>query len=218
MREETGPITEIRWISTGDRTLSHTDRIMIEDRCVAIVTGLGFRWNLNAYVHTAIKCRDQLQRSRNWTEQAFTRTTDILAMIEFPRPLYNTIVRQSYRGEDEEICGVLGGSFGPVTSTVSSVHQADNAADRPEVRYAIEPTEQFQLTEAIEASGDEVVGFYHSHPAGPPFPSETDRERATWPGHSYVIVALDGYPFVGSWRWNDDADRFEKEQVVLTIG
>lgn len=139
-------------------------------------------------------------------------------MIRFPRACYDDIVRQAYRGGAEEICGLLGGTFGEDESVVSSVHQASNAADIPEVRYYIDPEEQLAHTERIEERGESVVGFYHSHPAGPPAPSETDRSRATWPDRSYVIVALDGYPYLGSWRWRADRSAFESELVALDQG
>ncbi|MEA5406272.1 M67 family metallopeptidase [Haloarculaceae archaeon H-GB2-1] len=84
----------------------------------------------------------------------------------------------------------------------------------PRTRYALDAAEQLQAIEAIEAEGLETVGFYHSHPAGPPGPSETDAANATWPGVSYVIVVLDGaHPYVGSWRWTGEA--FRQETVAL---
>jgi proteasome lid subunit RPN8/RPN11 len=43
-----------------------------------------------------------------------------------------------------------------------------------------------------------VVGFYHSHPRGPAAPSETDRDRATWTGYVYAIVAPEA---VVAYRW-----------------
>jgi len=135
-------------------------------------------------------------------------------MIRVPRALYDRIVRHAYRGDEREVCGVLGGRHGPDRSAVESVHAAENAADTPETRYYVDPEEQLEITETIEAAGQEVVGFYHSHPAGPTRPSETDAARATWPDRSYVIVALDGYPYVGSWRWRED--EFEHEQVTVT--
>ena len=139
-------------------------------------------------------------------------------MILFSRPLYDELVRQAYRGDDEEICGILGGEYSEERSRVTSVYQAENAADVPTVRYYIDPEEQLELTERIEAEGDEVIGFYHSHPAGPSEPSDTDAERATWPDRSYVIVALDGYPYVGSWRWRADRAFFDLERVVVKRG
>lgn len=139
-------------------------------------------------------------------------------MIVFARPCYDEIVRQGYRGDEEEICGLLGGEYGSDRTVVASVHQAENVAEVPPVRYAIDPADQLALTEDIEADGEEVVGFYHSHPAGPPQPSATDADRATWPDHSYVIAAFDGYPYVGSWRWRADEETFEGERVVVEQG
>lgn len=135
-------------------------------------------------------------------------------MITLPRAAYDEIVDHALDGAPEEVCGVLGGDFGEDGSRVRSVRRAANVAEPPETEYAIDPAEQLEHIESIEADGDEVAGFYHSHPAGPPAPSETDAARATWPALSYVIVVLDGrHPYVGSWRWDGEAERFEQEVV-----
>lgn len=134
-------------------------------------------------------------------------------MIEFTRAAYDEVVAHAKAGAPEEICGVLAGEHGSQTSRVEAVHRTANAADAPRTTYEIGPEELLATVEAVEDAGQEVVGFYHSHPAGPSVPSETDRAQATWQGYSYVIVALDGTPFVGSWRWNRQAERFEQETV-----
>ncbi|ELZ61216.1 MULTISPECIES: desampylase [Halorubrum] len=162
-------------------------------------------------------------------------------MIELPRAVYDEIVSRAYAGGDAEVCGVLAGTTvgdgeagddggtgddaggaGVTDATavdevtlVERAYAAENVADRPQIRYRIDPEEQLELLEAIEADGLDAVGFYHSHPAGPTEPSETDAARATWPDRSYVICALDGYPFVGSWRWRADAEAFERETVAV---
>lgn len=137
-------------------------------------------------------------------------------MIELSRAAYDEIVYQAYDGDDQEVCGLLAGAYDQDHTVVTDAYPAENAAETPEIRYAIDPEEQFELTERIEDAGREVAGFYHSHPAGPTQPSETDADRATWPDFSYVIVALDGYPYVGSWRWRDDAETFEQEGVRVS--
>ncbi|WP_017344017.1 desampylase [Halorubrum sp. T3] len=139
-------------------------------------------------------------------------------MIEFAREAYDDVVRHADAGGAEEVCGVLAGTRGDgdEPSVVARAHEAENVADAPAVRYRIDPEEQLELFEAIETDGREVVGFYHSHPAGPARPSETDASRATWPGYSYVICALDGSPFVGSWRWRGDEAGFEQETVSVS--
>lgn len=138
-------------------------------------------------------------------------------MIELSRAVYDDIVYHAYDGGEAEICGVLAGTHGDGgdPSVVTRTYEAENVAETPEIRYLIDPEEQFELIEAVEDDGHDLVGFYHSHPTGPTHPSETDAARATWPDHSYVICALDGYPFVGSWRWRGDEDGFEQETVSV---
>ena len=137
-------------------------------------------------------------------------------MLELPRDVYDAVVDHAHEGAPEEVCGAFGGDYGEEITRVATHHRASNAADTPSTEYYIDPTEQLELMEAIEDAGREVVGFYHSHPAGPPHPSRTDAARATWPGLSYLIVVLDGrHPYVGSWRWDDDAGEFAGEVLRL---
>ncbi len=137
-------------------------------------------------------------------------------MLAVPRDAYDAMVAHAISGIPEEVCGVLGGTFGERESRVGAVERATNAAAAPEYEYAIDPTEQLQLMDGLAERGHDVVGFYHSHPRGPAGPSTTDTARATWPDRSYVIVDLAGeHPVVGAWRWDGDADRFVRE--VLTV-
>lgn len=139
-------------------------------------------------------------------------------MIEFTRATYDDVVHHAYRGGDEEICGVLAGTRGSDgdASTVVRTYETENVAERPRIRYRLDPEEQLAVIETIEEDGLDVVGFYHSHPTGPTRPSETDVARATWHGYSYVICALDGYPFVGSWRFRGDEGGFDREPVAVS--
>lgn len=140
-------------------------------------------------------------------------------MIALPRGIYDGLIQHATEGAPAEVCGVLGGDYGQYDTSVESAHRAENAAERPRTEYYIDPVEQLDLVEAIEDRGEDVAGFYHSHPAGPPDPSETDAARAAWPGLSYLVVVLDGdYPYVGSWRWNDEDETFEQEVLQLQSG
>jgi proteasome lid subunit RPN8/RPN11 len=96
---------------------------------------------------------------------------------------------------------------------VTDVRPVGNVADRPHSRYELDPAQQYEAMSAIEADDREVVGFYHSHPNGPPRPSATDRAGARWAEYTYVIVSLGGEPFVGAWRWTGEA--FEPERVSV---
>jgi len=134
-------------------------------------------------------------------------------MLRIARSVYDAAIDHAREGDPAEVCGVLGGDRG-ATGHARTLRRAENAADEPRTEYRIDPTAQLALMEEIEADGEAVVGFYHSHPSGPAAPSPTDRRRATWTGRSYVIVVLDGtHPYVGSWRWT--GERFEREAVAL---
>ncbi|AFZ73350.1 desampylase [Natronobacterium gregoryi] len=134
-------------------------------------------------------------------------------MIELPRTVYDDLVYRAYDGDDHEVCGVLAGEYGTDRTVVTDAYSTENVAENPEIRYALDPEEQLEVIERIEAQDLEIAGFYHSHPAGPTEPTPRDVDRATWPDVSYVIVALDGYPYVGSWRWREDDETFEGERV-----
>lgn len=97
--------------------------------------------------------------------------------------------------------------------TVQEVRPVENVAERPRTRYELNDLEQFEAMSAIEHDGREVVGFYHSHPHGPPCPSGTDRSEAYWQGYDYVIVALGNEPFVGAWRLTGQG--LEPQRVTL---
>ena len=147
--------------------------------------------------------------------------------VVLPAAVRAAIVDHAREGAPEEVVGVLAGRRGDDVSTVEQALRARNAADAPRSRYEIAPDEQLALLEQIEASGSDVVGFYHSHPRGPAEPSDVDAGRAAWPGHSYLIVSLAGEPTgdrtaepgdepiggptIGSWRWT--GERFREETV-----
>ena len=107
---------------------------------------------------------------------------------------------------DSEDSTAANGEDGAVIALVDRYRRAENVATNPRTAYELDPEEQLAHMQAIEDAGREVVGFAHSHPAGPPRPSATDERQATWPGYHYLIVSLDGTePYVGCWRWTGAA-------------
>lgn len=143
-------------------------------------------------------------------------------MIVLDPSVREAIVAHAREGAPEEVCGVLGGTYsdtglseGP--SRVRTARRVTNVAATPRTRYELDPAEQFRAMEAVEGDGEDVVGFYHSHPRGPSRPSATDEALATWTGYSYVIVSLDGVESrLGSWRWTGEG--FERERVEVSDG
>lgn len=133
--------------------------------------------------------------------------------LELPESVRTAIVEHARDGAPEEVVGVLAGRHGE-PSVVDRADPATNAAETPETRYEITPTEEIELLERIDGADLDVVGFYHSHPRGPAEPSETDAQLAAWSGYSYVIVSLSGGTAeLGSWRWRGDS--FERESIRI---
>ena len=56
--------------------------------------------------------------------------------------------------------------------------------------YVMEPREQMQLMDDIDASGDELLAIYHSHTRSAAYPSRTDVELAFFPDTLYLIVSI----------------------------
>lgn len=124
--------------------------------------------------------------------------------------------RRAREGAPREICGVLTGTRNAgdetdETDEVTGQHPVDNVAAEPRTRYELDPEATLAAIEAIEAAGDDVVGFYHSHPIGPLEPSATDERQATWPGYVYAIAVPD--EGLGAWRWT--GERFVELDVEV---
>lgn len=135
-------------------------------------------------------------------------------MLGLSWSVYETILDHAERDTPAEVCGILGGDYGNDVSYALSVEPAENVAETPSTTYRIDPTEQLELMKAIEETGADIVGFYHSHPSGPPRPSATDAAQATWTDRSYLIVTLtEGLPVVDSWRWNGEQFRAETVRI-----
>jgi proteasome lid subunit RPN8/RPN11 len=91
-----------------------------------------------------------------------------------------------------ECCGVLLGRFDDDgTKTVSRVARCGNMrADSLHNRYSIDPRELIRIQREGRERGEDIVGFYHSHPDHPARWSSTDFAEAHWFGCSYVITSV----------------------------
>ncbi len=109
-----------------------------------------------------------------------------------------------------EACGLLGGS----RSRVEEVVPIKNAAESP-VRFRMDPGEQIQALFGFEERGLELVAIYHSHPAGPPGPSETDLSEAAYPEAVQLIwFQKEEHWICRAYRYGDGA----AVEVALTVG
>ena len=85
-----------------------------------------------------------------------------------------------------EACGLLLGEG----TRITEAREARNVHPAPQTHFEIDPQ---ALIDAHRASrggaGPQVLGYFHSHPAGPPAPSATDRAAASGDGRVWAIIA-----------------------------
>jgi proteasome lid subunit RPN8/RPN11 len=111
-------------------------------------------------------------------------------MLKIGEADYRELRRHGEEAYPHEACGVLMGhpdGEGRVVTRVSRC--ANTRGDSPHNRYGIDPVEILHVMEQ-GGRGEEVVGFYHSHPDHPALWSATDLEGAYWIGCSYVITSV----------------------------
>ena len=132
--------------------------------------------------------------------------------------LAGTLVEEARVAGDEEMCGLLVGRREAVRSRVARTVACRNAAPegRRHTRFEIDPRRLIEEERVARGSGEEVVGFYHSHPAGDPVPSSVDRTyMGLWPGMVWVIVCARGTAVQGGVRaWSFDPGREEAPREV----
>jgi proteasome lid subunit RPN8/RPN11 len=100
-----------------------------------------------------------------------------------------------------EACGLLAGRI----AKVEKIFFVRNQAQSP-VRYVMDPIEQLHAFEWIEAHGMELLGIFHSHPAGPETVSPTDIADAAYAVTYVVLARVDGgWRARGYWIENGEA-------------
>src|ERR1700733_126482 len=92
-----------------------------------------------------------------------------------------------------ECCGVLLGRMDDEgVRIVTSTERCGNPrTDSPQNRYNIDPRELVRIQREGRERGEDIIGFYHSHPDHPARWSPTDFAEAHWLGCSYVITAVE---------------------------
>lgn len=119
---------------------------------------------------------------------------------------------QAYPGE---CCGILAGRTGNVKEVLRLVPALNRRTDDPH-RYLISPDDLRLIEARLRSSGQEVLGFYHSHPDHPATPSAFDTEQA-WPWYSYIIVGVDRgrAAELASWVLVDDRSVMHPESIEV---
>jgi len=113
-------------------------------------------------------------------------------MLKLTTSHYQALRRHGEETYPHECCGVLLGQMEGDTRVVMSVVRCGNTRDdSPHNRYNIDPRELIRIQREGRERGEDIVGFYHSHPDHPARWSPTDLAEAHWIGCSYVITGVE---------------------------
>ncbi len=116
-----------------------------------------------------------------------------LPMLKLSQSDYLALRQHGEETYPHECCGVLLGRFDDNgAKSVSRIARCGNTRqDSPHNRYNIDPRDYIRIQREGRERGEEVVGFYHSHPDHPAQWSVTDLAEAHYPGCSYVITSVE---------------------------
>ena len=114
-------------------------------------------------------------------------------MLKIGKPAYEEVRRHGEETYPHECCGVLLGRMDDDgTRFVTSIARAGNTrTDSPQNRYNIDPKELVRIQREGRQRGEDIIGFYHSHPDHPAQWSQTDFAEAHWLSCSYVITSVE---------------------------
>jgi len=120
-----------------------------------------------------------------------------------------------------ECCGVLTGEvLANDAKQVLAVVQCGNSHnDSSRSWYQIDPRELVRIQREAYERGEDIVGFYHSHPDDAAQWSASDLEEAHWTGCSYLITSVrkgkaaetNSFELAG----DEASKRFEMEEIVV---
>jgi len=114
-------------------------------------------------------------------------------MLKLTRKDYEALRHHGEETYPHECCGVLLGHMGDDgTRVVTSIARAGNTrTDSAHNRYNIDPKDLIRIQREGRDRGEDIIGFYHSHPDHPAQWSTTDFDEAHWYGCSYVITSVE---------------------------
>jgi proteasome lid subunit RPN8/RPN11 len=113
-------------------------------------------------------------------------------MLKISQSAYAALRHHAEETYPHECCGVLLGQFendGTKTAT-RAARCANMRDDSPHNRYGIDPKALVRIQREGRERGEDIIGFYHSHPDHPAEWSQTDLAEAHWIGCSYVITSV----------------------------
>jgi desampylase len=123
--------------------------------------------------------------------------------------LHDQLLDAANASPDYEICGLLIGN-----GQVDRICPTRNVAPDPERSFEIDPEQLFAAIRAERTGDSKLIGYYHSHPQGPPLPSGRDQAQASPDGRIWVIIG-DGR--VTAWSMSRANDFEPVDYVIVDV-
>ena len=121
---------------------------------------------------------------------------------------YDDMLKHVMEHAPLEACGLLAGKNGRMEKVIPVRNQAQSP-----VRFVMDPYEQLQAFEWIDSQRLELIGIFHSHPAGPERISATDIREA-----AYEVVHLVWSFFDGAWKMRGFwIQKGQADEVIISI-
>ncbi|OXM16892.1 M67 family metallopeptidase [Paenibacillus herberti] len=79
-----------------------------------------------------------------------------------------------------EACGLIACRIDDSERVASAILPMNNTHPEPEHHFKFDPAEWVRTLFHLSQSRYSLTGFYHSHPSGPPFPSNEDLTHPLW--------------------------------------
>lgn len=136
-------------------------------------------------------------------------------MIQISPEIEQAICTHGESTYPHECCGYLIGRLQDEARRVEEARPAGNARDdSPANRYLITPEETRRTMLELQKSGQDILGFYHSHPDDFARPSQFDTDHA-WPWYAYVIVSVRQGKAVEmrAWLLCEDRSAFDETSI-----
>lgn len=125
--------------------------------------------------------------------------------LEVSSAVLDALVTLAAAAHPDECCGILLGQGAAITALTP----ARNVHPQPQQHFEIDPQALIGAFRGARSGGPQVLGYYHSHPAGLPAPSATDQREAPRDGRVWAIVAGTTVQF-----WRDQKHGFEPLSYV----
>jgi proteasome lid subunit RPN8/RPN11 len=105
-----------------------------------------------------------------------------------PRTVRRAVTRHAREAAPAECCGLLVGRGRAIARAVPTRNRATGLS-----RFEVDPHDHIAIRRALRATPSlQIVGVYHSHPAGPAHPSAADVEGAHYPEWVHLIASRTG--------------------------